>query len=112
MGKAAGKKWEIVFASSDSSEKEFKDYFGEMPWKALPHGDDRKDELDSMFEVSGIPTLVVVDAKTGNVITKSGRAMIDSDPEGVEFPWHPKPLNELDGVRRVHQRYASGCGVR
>jgi len=95
--KAAGKKWEIVFASSDKSEKEFEEYFGEMPWKALPHGDDRKDELDSMFEVSGIPTLVVIDAKTGNVITKSGRAMIDSDPEGAEFPWYPKPLNELDG---------------
>merc|ERR1711871_1784448 len=78
---AAGKKWEIIFASSDQSEKEFTDYFGEMPWKALPHGDDRKDELDSMFEVSGIPTLVVIDA----------------DPEGAEFPWHPKPLNELDG---------------
>jgi len=94
---AAGKNWEIVFASSDRSESDFKEYFGEMPWKALPHGDERKDELDSMFEVGGIPTLVVIDAKTGNVITKSGRAMVDSDPEGAEFPWYPKPLNELDG---------------
>merc|ERR1712054_699701 len=83
--KDAGKKWEIVFASSDQSEKDFEEYFGEMPWKALPHGDDRKDELDSMFEVSGIPTLVVIDAKTGNVITKSGRAMIDSDQRAQNF---------------------------
>merc|ERR1711924_71161 len=37
------------------------------------------------------------DPKTGKVITKGGRGMIDSDPEGLEFPWHPKPLNELDG---------------
>ena len=49
-----------------------------------------------MFDVSGIPTLVV-DPKTGKVITKGGRGMIDSDPMGAEFPWHPKPLNELDG---------------
>merc|ERR1712146_1968 len=46
---------------------------------------------------SGIPTLVVIDAKTGNVISNAGRAKVDSDPEGAEFPWHPKPLNELDG---------------
>merc|ERR1712230_98731 len=88
---------DIVFASSDRSEAEFKDYLGEMPWKAFPHGDKRKDELDELYDVEGIPTLVVVDPKTGKVITKGGRDMIDSDPEGHEFPWHPKPLNELDG---------------
>ena len=95
---AGGKKWEVVFASSDNSEAEFKEYLGEMPWKALPHGDKRKDELSDMFDVSGIPALIVVDPKTGKVITKAGRGMIDSDPEGAEFPWHPKPLNELDGA--------------
>ena len=94
---AAGKKWEIIFASSDRSESDFDEYFGEMPWKALPHEDERKEELDAMFEVSGIPTLVVIDAKTGAVISTGGRAKVDSDPEGAEFPWHPKPLNELDG---------------
>ena len=94
---AAGKKWEIIFASSDRTESDFNEYFGEMPWKALPHEDERKEELDSMFEVSGIPTLVVIDAKTGALISKSGRAKVDSDPEGADFPWHPKPLNELDG---------------
>jgi len=95
--KAADKKYEIIFASSDRSEKDFNEYFGEMPWKTLGFEDERKDELDAMFEVSGIPTLVVIDAKTGKVITKGGRAKIDSDPEGAEFPWYPKPLNELDG---------------
>jgi len=94
---AAGKKWDIVFASSDQDKAAFDEYLAEMPWKAFPHGDERKDAFDEMFGVSGIPTLVVVDPKTGKVITKGGRGMIDSDPEGAEFPWHPKPLNELDG---------------
>merc|ERR1719502_1092076 len=94
---AAGKKWDIVFASSDRDKAAFDEYLAEMPWKAFPHGDERKDALDEMFGVSGIPTLVVLDPKTGKVITKGGRGMIDSDPEGAEFPWHPKPLNELDG---------------
>ena len=95
--KAAGKKLEVIFASGDNSYREYEDYFSEMPWLALDHEDPRKDDLDAMFEVSGIPTLVVLDAKTGKVITKSGRAKVDADPEGAEFPWHEKPLNELDG---------------
>jgi hypothetical protein len=36
---------EIVFCSSDQNEAEFWDYFGEMPWKAIPFGDRRKDLL-------------------------------------------------------------------
>ena len=28
---------------------------------------------------------------------QGGRAKVDADPAGEEFPWHPKPLNELDG---------------
>merc|ERR1712166_113849 len=74
-----------------------KEYFDEMPWKTLGFEDERKDELDGMVEVSGIPTLVIIDCKTGKVITKGGRGKIDSDQEGSEFPWYPKPLNELDG---------------
>merc|ERR1712146_79259 len=100
---AAGKKWEIIFASSDQSEKEFTDYFGEMPWKALPHGDERKDELDSMFEVSGIPTLVVIDAKTGNVISKAGRAKVESDKAKGETTMMWLWAGEHELVERVRQ---------
>ena len=95
--KAAGKKWEIIFASSDQDQSQYDEYLGEMPFKAFPFGDKRKDELNDMFDVSGIPTLVVVDPKTGKVITTGGRGMVDSDPKGADFPWLPKPLNELDG---------------
>merc|ERR1712110_514993 len=27
--------------------------------------------------------------------TKEGRAALSSDPEGTEFPWHPKPVTDL-----------------
>lgn len=37
------KKFEIVFVSSDKNESEWKSYFNEMPWIALPFADrDRK----------------------------------------------------------------------
>jgi len=86
---------EIVFVSSDKDEAAFKEYFGEMPWKALPYSDRaRKEELSKKYKVQGIPTVVILDGE-GNVITKDGRAAISNDPEGEEFPWKPKSLKEI-----------------
>jgi len=86
---------EIIFVSSDRSEKDFKEYFGEMPWLAIPHGDARKGKLSKVFGVGGIPSFALVDAKTGVTINANARGKIASDPTGVEFPYHPKPLNDM-----------------
>ena len=51
--KTQGKNFEIVFCSSDRDETSFKEYFNEMPWLALPFGDNRKKLLSQRFEVSG-----------------------------------------------------------
>jgi len=91
--KAKGLNFEIIFASSDKDEAAFKEYFGEMPWLALPHGDKRKEQWSNLFGVSGIPSLAIVDAE-GNTITKDGRSAVASDPEGDAFPWHPKPVKD------------------
>ena len=53
--------------------------------------------LEQLFEVSGIPHFVILD-ENDKIITDNGRAAVSSDPEGSEFPWHPKPLDELDEV--------------
>jgi thiol-disulfide isomerase/thioredoxin len=91
--KAKGLNFEIVFASSDRDEAAFKEYFGEMPWLALPHGDKRKEQWSNLFGVSGIPNLAIIDAD-GSTITKDGRSALASDPEGEAFPWHPKPVGD------------------
>jgi len=91
-----GKKFEIIFASSDNDEKQFKDYFGEMPWIALPFQDKRTSELSDLYGVEGIPTLVIVDPATGKTITTKGRASVTEDPNGAEFPWYPKPLISIE----------------
>jgi nucleoredoxin len=97
--KANGKKFEVVFVSSDRDQKSFDDYYAEMPWLAVPFDDkDRIEELGSVFEVQGIPHLAIIDPKTGKIITGNGRAAIASDPEGKEFPWHPKPLKRLSAA--------------
>jgi nucleoredoxin len=93
--KTAGKAVEVVFISADRDEESFKEYFGEMPWLALPFAD-RKcvKALSTALEVDGYPTLVVMD-KAGQVITSNGRRAVAADPEGKEFPWIPKPVVEL-----------------
>jgi len=86
---------EVVFVSSDRDETTFKEYFGTMPWLALDYSDrNRKEELNQLFDVSGIPSLVIV-GSDGQLITKEGRAAVSGDPEGESFPWYPKPVSNL-----------------
>merc|ERR1719230_2391013 len=59
-----------------------------------PQGD-KKNELSKKYKVSGIPTLVLLNGATGELITKDGRAAIMEDPQGENFPWTPPTLNEL-----------------
>jgi len=80
---------QIVFVSSDRDQAAFLDYFKDMPWLAIPNGDSRKNLLNKLFEVQGIPTLVLIDAATGATITADARADVGSDPTGEELPWHP-----------------------
>jgi len=94
--KAAGKKLEIVFASSDRDDAAFLEYHNEMTFPALPYKlRDLKNELSEKYGVSGIPSLVFIDAKTGETITKEGRGGI-SNPKFIEnFPYLPKPVNDI-----------------
>lgn len=100
--RADGKQLEIIFCSSDRDTASFGEYFGGMPWLAIPHGDTRKEALSSMFDVNGIPSLVLIDGATGEVINASGRSAVSADPEGANFPWHPPPVvdmsDDVDGI--------------
>jgi len=79
----------IVFASSDKDEGAFKDYFGEMPWFALPYAArDKKEALSKKFKVKGIPSFVILDPE-GKTITTDGRTAVMEDPKGEKFPWTP-----------------------
>jgi len=99
--KADGKKFQIIFASSDRDDESFNDYFKTMPWIALPLNDKRIAELSDQYNVEGIPTFVIVDPATGKTINDDGRGAVSADPQGQEFPWHPKPLNHVDSAGSV-----------
>lgn len=91
--------FEFVFVSSDRDQKGFDDYFGSMPWLALPFSNRTgKSDLSDIFSVRGIPSLVTIDPK-GNVVNKGARGAADADPTGAEFPWYPKPVNDVNAVQ-------------
>ena len=67
-----GKSFEIVFLSSDKSEDDFKEYYNEMPWVALPFTKkDLKTKLAEKYDCKGIPYLVLLDGKTGETIPRT-----------------------------------------
>ena len=67
---------EIVYISSDRTVDDFDSYYGKMPWLSIPlvEGSAKiKNNLSQTLRIAGIPTLVVLDAKTGEFITGLAR---------------------------------------
>jgi len=62
----------IIFVSRDQDQQSFLQYYSIMPWFALPFGSNSQRTLDSVFNVRGIPTVVILDANSGHVVTKNG----------------------------------------
>ncbi|XP_048132428.1 probable nucleoredoxin 1 [Rhodamnia argentea] len=73
--KAKDNAFEVIFISSDKDQTAFDNYFAEMPWLALPLGDERKKFLNRKFKVRGIPTLVAI-GPTGRMVTTKARDLI------------------------------------
>lgn len=75
----AGKPFEIVFVSYDHDKSSMYGYMDDMdmPWLALPYGDDHKATLSQKYGVRGIPTLVIVN-EDGELVTKNGRDDVSS----------------------------------
>ena len=66
----------MVFVSLDSVQSEYDRYRTDMPWLTVPWPVWRiKDELSKKYGVNvmGIPALIVLDGKTGQVVSKAGR---------------------------------------
>lgn len=90
----------IVFVSSDRDEGAFKEYYGEMPWMALPYAArDKKETLSKKFKVQGIPSFVIISPE-GETITTDGRSAVMEDPEGERYPWIPPTPEEKAKMNR------------
>jgi len=72
-----------VFVSLDRDDSSFNEYYKKMPWASLPPPSDKegsavKKSLSESLKVSGIPSLVVLNAKTGYFITDNAKHEISN----------------------------------
>lgn len=67
----------LVFASSDSDNSSFEEYYGTMPFYAVPFSATNKiQELGTRFGVRGIPSLIILDAADGSIKDADGRTTV------------------------------------
>ena len=84
--------FEVVFVSSDRSKKDFEQYLATMPWLSLKYADESaRKSLAKHFNVSSLPTLLLVSPTSGRVLEVDGRGKVAADPSGNNFPWVEDP---------------------
>jgi len=78
--KKDGKKIEIIFVSSDRSEKDAMAYYESHPWLLLDYSDrDMKSALSAKFRIQGIPSLILLDNNL-DLLCEDGRSAIMECP--------------------------------
>jgi thiol-disulfide isomerase/thioredoxin len=87
------KDFEVVFISSDRDETAMFNYMKEsgMSWPALPFNSDKKGELSKLFQVRGIPSLVVLNDKGVLVSTTARNDVATLSPEEALKKWIKSP---------------------
>ena len=64
---------EVIFVSSDKSETSFKETYAKMPWLTYPYSSPFHANLRQKYDIVGVPMVLVLEAKTGFLISKKGR---------------------------------------
>lgn len=84
----AGEGVEVVFVSSDKSAEEMMGYMKEChgDWLAVQHGTVLAQDLKKKYEITGIPTLIVV-TREGDIISKNGRSEVAEKGPQVFQKW-------------------------
>jgi len=99
--KARGENFEVVLIPLDEDEEAFKEILGSVPWLSLPFKDKFCGKLAQYFELSTLPTLVIIgpDGKTLNA--NVAEAIED---HGVEaYPFTPEKFAELDEILKARE---------
>ena len=90
--------FELVFVSLDKTQESYDQYTADMPWYCLPYPTPLLGPLASRYATAGqplaIPLLVVLD-QDRRVITTDGVSEVSTDPDGIQFPWRPRPFAEI-----------------
>ena len=73
---------EVIFLSGDKTQEEYDEYYGEMPWLALPKGDARLPPIAKKFEVRGVPRLIII-KPDGTVLEQNAVQKITMEGPGA-----------------------------
>ncbi|XP_050119098.1 probable nucleoredoxin 1 [Malus sylvestris] len=100
--KGNGENFEIVLLPLDDDEKSFKKHFEKMPWFSLPNGDKNVEKLARYFELSTLPTLVIIGAD-GKTLSKNVTDAID-EHGSLAYPFTPEKFAELDEIEKAKEK--------
>lgn len=92
------KNFEIIFISTDRDLEEFDMSLKSMPWLAIPYSDKTQHDLCRIFDIKGIPSLVLI-GPDGKPIKTNGRAII-SLYGAKAFPFTESKLRDLEAALR------------
>lgn len=90
--------FEIVLVSTDRDHKEFDLNRSSMPWLALPYEDRTRQDLCRIFNIKGIPALVLI-GPDGRTINTRGKEMI-SLYGAQAFPFTETRIAEIEASLR------------
>ncbi|PRQ22447.1 putative protein-disulfide reductase chromatin regulator PHD family [Rosa chinensis] len=101
--KAKGESFEIVFLSLDDDEEAFEQDCKNMPWFALPQKDTKTiEKLARYFELSTLPTLVIIGADGKTVHNNVVEAI---DEHGLlAYPFTPEKFAELAEIEKAKEK--------
>ncbi|XP_010651408.1 probable nucleoredoxin 1 [Vitis vinifera] len=97
--RAKGESFEIVMISLDDEIESFKTNFGSMPWLALPFKDRSCKKLARYFELSALPTLVVIGPDGKTLHSNVAEAIQE---HGIQaYPFTPEKFAELEEIEKA-----------
>ncbi|RWR91551.1 putative nucleoredoxin 3 [Cinnamomum micranthum f. kanehirae] len=85
--------FQIIFVSTDRDEEEFKRHISTMPWLAVPYNEKTRRDLCRIFDIKGIPALVLM-GQEGKALSTNGRAIISTYGASA-FPFTESKVNEV-----------------
>jgi len=77
----------VCFVSSDHSEAEMRRFMAGKGFLAVPFHSEARRRLQARLGVSMLPTLVILDGRSGEVLTDWGRSAVMRNPEGCVNAW-------------------------
>ncbi|KAK7313094.1 hypothetical protein VNO77_37494 [Canavalia gladiata] len=99
--KTKGENFEIVRIPLDEDEESFKKGLNSVPWLSLPFKDKICEKLVRYFELSGLPTLVIIGS--------DGKTLHSNVAEGIEdhgiaaYPFTPEKFAELNEITKAKE---------